>query len=57
MDKGWTELRKDLLHFNFVGGDTYPINGCLGSVGWHSLSALLAVYLLISGDAIPASRV
>ena len=53
---GWTWLRKDLLDFNLVGAGTDPNSGCLGSVDWLSLSALLAVSLLISGRAIPASR-
>ena len=46
-------LRKDLLDFNLVGAGTDPNSGCLGSVDWHSLSA---VFLLILGGAIPASR-
>ena len=54
--RGWTWLRKDLLDFNLVGAGTDPNSGCLGSVDWLSLSALLAVSLLISGRAIPASR-
>ena len=49
-------LSKDFLHFNFVGAGTDPNIGCLGSVDWRSLSALLAVSFLISGGAIPASR-
>ena len=53
---GWRWLRKDLLDFNLVGADTDPNSGCLGSVDWHSLPALLAVSLLISGGTIPASR-
>ena len=53
---GWTWLRNDLLDFNLVGAGTDPNSGCLGSVDWHSLSALLAGCLLISGGAIPASR-
>ena len=53
---GWTWLRKDLLDFNLVGAGTDPNSGCLGSVDWGSLSTLLAVPLVISGDAIPASR-
>ena len=52
---GWTWLRKDLLDFNLVGAGSDPNSGCLGSVDWCSLSALLAVSLLISGSAIPAS--
>ena len=51
----WAWLRKG-LDFNLVGAGTDPNSGCLGSVDWHSLSALLAVSLLISGGAIPASR-
>ena len=53
---GWTWLRKYLLDFNLVGAGTDPNRGCLGSVELHSLSAMLAVSLLISGGAIPASR-
>ena len=53
---GWTWLRKDLLDFNLVDAGTDPNSGCLGSVDWHSLSALLAVSLLILGGAIPTSR-
>ena len=49
---GWTWLRKDLLDFNLVGAGTDPNSGCIGSVDWHSLSALLGVSLLISVDAI-----
>ena len=54
--RGWIWLRKDLLDFNLVGAGTDPNSGCLGSVDWHSLSAPLAVSLLISGVAIPARR-
>ena len=54
--KDLTWFRKDLLDFNLVGAGTDPNSGCLGSVDWHSLSALLAVSLLISAGAIPASR-
>ena len=53
--RGWKWLRKDLLDFNLVGAGSDPNSGCLGSVDWRSLSALLAVSLLISGGAIPAS--
>ena len=53
---GWTWLRKDLLDFNLVDAGTDPNSGCLGSVDWHSLSALLAVSLLILDGAIPTSR-
>ena len=53
---GWTWLRKYLLDFNLVGAGSDPNIGCLGSVDWCSLSALLAVSLLILGGAIPASR-
>ena len=56
----WTRgricLRKDLLDFNLVGAGSGSNSGCLGSVDWCSLSALLAVSPLISGGAIPASR-
>ena len=52
---GWTWLRKD-LNFNHVGAGSDPHRGCLGSVDRHSLSALLAVSLLILGGAIAASR-
>ena len=52
--RGRTCLRKDLLDFNLVGAGSDPNGGCLGSVDWCSLSALLAVSLLISGGAIPA---
>ena len=54
--RGWTWLRKDLLDFNLVGAGSDPNSGCLGSVYWRSLSALLAVSLLILGGAISASR-
>ena len=54
--RGWTWLKKYFLDFNLVGAGTDPNSGCLGSVNWHSLFALLAVFLLISGGAIPASR-
>ena len=54
--KGWTWLTKDLLDLNLIGAGTDPNSGCLGSVDWHSLSALLAVSLLISGGTITASR-
>ena len=54
--RGWTWLRRDLLDFNLVGAGSDPNSGCLGSVDWRSLSALLAVSLLISGGAIPTSR-
>ena len=53
---GWTWLRKDLLDFNLVDAGSDPNGGCLGYVDWRSLSALLAVSLLISDGAIPASR-
>ena len=53
--RGWTWLRKDLLGFSLVGAGTDPNSGCLRSIDWHSLSALLAVSLLISDGAIPAS--
>ena len=55
-DLGWTWLRKDLLDFNLVGAGSDPNSGCLGSVDWRNLSALLVVSLLISDGAIPASR-
>ena len=42
--------QKDLLDFNLVGAGTDPNDGCLESVDWHSLSALLAVFLQISGE-------
>ena len=48
--------QKNLLDFNLVSAGSDPNSGCLGSVDWHSLSALLAVSLLISGGAIAASR-
>ena len=54
--RGRTCLRKDLLDFNLIGAGSDPNSGCLGSVDWHSFFALLAVSLLISGGAIPASR-
>ena len=54
--RGRTCLRKDLLDFNLVSAGSDPNSGCLGSVDWRSLSALMAVPLLISGGAIPASR-
>ena len=54
--RGWTWLRKDLLDFNFVGASTDPNSGRLGSADWHSLSAMPAVSLLISGGVISASR-
>ena len=54
--RGRTCLRKDLLDFSLVGAGSDPNSGCLGSVDWHNLSALLAVSLLISGGAIPVSR-
>ena len=54
--RGWTWLRKDLLDFNLVGAGSDPNSGCLGSVDWRNLSALLAVSLLISGGVIPASK-
>ena len=54
--RNWTWLRKVLLDFNLVGAGTDSNSGCLESIDWHSLSALLAVSLLISGGAIPASR-
>ena len=54
--RGRTCLRKGLLDFNLVGAGSDPSTGCLGSVDWRGLSALLAVSLLISGGAIPASR-
>ena len=54
--RGWTWLRKNLLDFNLVGAGSDPNSGCLGSVDWRSLSALLAVSLIISGGTIPASR-
>ena len=53
--RSWTWLKKDLV-FNLVGAGSDPNSGCLGSVDWRSLSALLTVSLLISGGAIPASR-
>ena len=53
--RGWTWLRKD-LDFNLFGAGSDPNSGCLGPVDWRSLSALLAVSLLILGSAIPASR-
>ena len=53
---GWTCFRKDFLDFNLVGAGTDPNSGCLESVDLPSLSALLAVSLLISDGAIPASR-
>ena len=53
---GWTWLRKDLFDFNLVGAGSDPNSGCLGSVDWLSLSALLVVFLLISGCVIPARR-
>ena len=46
---GWTWLRKD-LDFNLVSAGSDPNSGCLGSVDWRSLSALLAVSLLILGS-------
>ena len=54
--RAWTWLRKDLFDFNLVGAGSDTNSGCLGSVDWRSLSALLAVSLLISGGAIPSSR-
>ena len=54
--RGWAWLRKDLLDFNLVGAGSDPNSGCLGALDWRNLSALLAVSLLISGGAIPASR-
>ena len=53
LTRDWTWLRKDLFDFNVVGAGTDLNSGCLGSVDWHSLSALVAVSLLISGGAIP----
>ena len=53
---GWTWLRKELFDFNVVSAATDPNSGCLESVDWHSLSALMNVSLLISGGAIPASK-
>ena len=53
--KGLTWLRKDLLDFNLVSVGTDPNSGCLGSVDWHSLSALLTVPLLILVGVIPPS--
>ena len=53
--RGRTCLRKD-LDFNLVSAGSDPNSGCLGSVDWCSFSTLLAVSLLISGSAIPASR-
>ena len=52
----WTWLRKDLFDFNIVRAGLDPNSGCLGSVDWRNLSALLAVFLLILGGAIPARR-
>ena len=54
--RGRTWLRKDRLDCNLVGAGSDPNSGCLGSVDWRSLSALLAVSLLILGGAIPGSR-
>ena len=54
--RGRTRLRKDLFDFNLVGAGSDSNSECLGSVDWRSLSALLAVSLLISGGVIPASR-
>ena len=54
--RGCTWLREDLLNFNLAGAGSDPNSGCLGSVDWRSLSALLAVSLQILGGAIPASR-
>ena len=54
--RGRTCLRKDLLDFNLVGAGSDPNSGCLGSVDWRSLFALLAVSFLISGGAMLASR-
>ena len=54
--RGWTWLRKDHLDFNLVGAGSDPNSGCFASVDWRSLSAVLAVSLLIPGGAIPASR-
>ena len=54
--RGRTCLRKNLLDFNLVGAGSDPNSGYLGSVDWRSLSALLAVSLLISGGVILASR-
>ena len=53
--RGWTWLRKD-LNFNLVAAGSDPNSECLESVDWRSLFVLLAVSLLISGGAIPASR-